>query len=76
MGANAAGKTTLGYALRDIFNFITKKNHVMLADSINDRSREASFSIDLVCKSNVLYRIDCVISPKADGDYDKCHPAE
>lgn len=70
MGPNAAGKTTLGYVLRNIFNFISKKNHMMIADSINDRNRAASFSIDLVCKSNVLYRIDCSISPKPSGDYD------
>ena len=26
MGANASGKTTLGYMLRSIFNFISRKN--------------------------------------------------
>lgn len=70
MGANASGKTTLGRMLMRIFNFILKKNSSFITEVISDRIREASFSIDLVCESNTLYRIACVILPKADGKYD------
>lgn len=70
MGANASGKTTFGYILRDIFNFISQKNHAFITDSINDRTRTASFTIDLICESDILYRIACSISPKPNGNYD------
>lgn len=70
MGANASGKTTFGYILRDIFNFLSKKNHALITDAINDRTRTASFTIDLICESDILYRIACRISPKTDGKYD------
>lgn len=69
MGANASGKTTLGCMLRDIFNFLHRKNYSMIIDAINDRNREASFTIDLVCKSDTLYRITCMVSPKPNKEY-------
>ena len=70
MGANASGKTTLGYALRGIFNFFAKKNYLFITSAISDYTQKASFSIDFVCKKNVLYRISCHIPPKPDNDYD------
>ncbi|MBD5455226.1 MAG: ATP-binding protein [Lachnospiraceae bacterium] len=70
MGANASGKTTFGYILRGIFNFISQKNHAFITDAINDRTKTASFTIDLICDSDILYRITCSISPKPDGNYD------
>lgn len=70
MGANASGKTTFGYVLRDIFNFISQKNHTIITDIINDKTRMASFTIDLICKSDILYRVACHISPKPNGKYD------
>ena len=70
MGANATGKTTLGYMLRSIFNFLLKKNHVFITEPVNDRTRESFFSIDLVGKGNTLYRVACHISPKPDGSYE------
>lgn len=70
MGANASGKTSFGYILMGIFNFISKKNHVFITDKINDRTQIASFAIDLTCNRNILYRITCNISPKPDGNYD------
>ncbi len=69
MGANASGKTTFGYMLMDIFNFISKKNHTFITDSINDRTCIAAFTIDLICKSDTLYRITCSVSPKPDNNY-------
>lgn len=70
MGANASGKTTFGYMLRGIFNFISKKNQIFITNAINDRTHTASFIIDLVCESNILYRISCSIPPKPDGIYE------
>lgn len=70
MGANASGKTTFGYMLRGIFNFISKKNQIFITNAINDRTHTASFIIDLVCESNILYRISCSITPKPDGIYE------
>ncbi len=69
MGANASGKTTLGHILMNIFNFIHHKSIAFIKDGINDRTQKASFMIDFVCRSNVLYRICCDISPKPDENY-------
>lgn len=70
MGANASGKTTFGYMLRGIFNFLSNKNHTFITEPINDRNQMASFSIDMICGSNVLYRIACSIFPEPNGNYD------
>ena len=69
MGGNASGKTTFGYMLMNIFNFIERKNFELLAEAINDRSEEAYFSVDMVVKSNYLYRITCAITPATDEKY-------
>lgn len=69
MGANASGKTTLGRILMKIFNFLAKRNASYVTENVSDRTRSASFTIDLVCRSNTLYRISCVINPKPSGDY-------
>lgn len=69
MGANASGKTTLGFVLKNIFNFMDKKNYTYITDAIHDQSREASFAIDLVCRGNTLYCIACTVSPGKDGKY-------
>lgn len=66
MGANASGKTTLGLMLRDIFNLLHRQNYSMITDAVNDQSREASFEIDLVCKSSTLYNITCTVSPEPE----------
>lgn len=70
MGANASGKTTFGYVLRGIFNFISQKNPAFITNTINDRTQAASFTIDMVCESDILYRIACHIIPKPDGYYE------
>lgn len=69
MGANATGKTTLGHMFRSIFNFIYKKNYDLITDVISDEGKDASFTLDMVCRSNILYRISCVISPKSGDKY-------
>ncbi len=69
MGANASGKTTFGQILMKIFNFIERKNYDFLAEAINDRSRDAFFSVDIVIYGDCLYRITCTITPNDTGKY-------
>lgn len=73
MGANASGKTTLGYMLKNIFNFIAKKNAVFLIDHISDISKKASFCLEMVCSGKQLYRVRCNILPFIAGDDAKGH---
>ena len=69
MGANASGKTTFGRMLMKIFNFIDKKNYELLTDAICDRSKEASFTLDMAFRSNILYRISCTVAPCVEEKY-------
>ncbi len=46
----------------DIFNFISKKNPAFISNTINDRTQTASFTIDMVYESDILYRIACHIT--------------
>ena len=73
MGANASGKTTFGRMLMKIFNFIDKKNYELLTDAICDRSKEASFTLDMAFRSNILYRISCAVAPCAEEKYSLEH---
>ena len=65
-GANASGKTTFGRMIMKIFNFIDRKNYTFLTEKICDRTREASFVIDMASKNNYLYRVMCSIPPIDD----------
>ncbi len=65
MGANATGKTTLGAIFMDIFNLIDKKVFSDLVDSINDKSKEASFTIEMASDNYKMYRVHCSIAAKA-----------
>lgn len=69
LGANASGKTTFGIILRKIFNFIDKKNYELITDAICDKSKEASFILDLASKNNFFYRVICNIDPCTDEKY-------
>ena len=69
MGANASGKTTLGHMFRSIFNFVHRKNYDFITDVISDESKVATFTIDMVCRPNILYRISCAIAPKSGDKY-------
>ena len=69
LGANASGKTTFGVILRKIFNFIDKKNYELITDAICDKSKEATFVIDLASKNNIFYRVICNIEPCIDTKY-------
>lgn len=69
MGGNASGKTTLGYMICNIFNFIEKKNYATVTDEIGDTSRPASFLVDLVSATDNMYRIHCLIHPMRGEEY-------
>ena len=69
MGANASGKTTLGSILRNIFNFLAKKNYNFITEAICDQGKEASFALDMASKRNIFYRISCKIPPCSDDKY-------
>lgn len=73
MGANASGKTTFGRMLMKIFNFIDKKNYELLTDAVCDRSKDASFTLDMAFRSNILYRISCVVAPSTEEKYSPEH---
>jgi len=64
MGANATGKTSLGLLMMGIFNFIAEKEYIKITPLIEDTSKSAYFSIDLVTRSKELVRIECSVSPK------------
>lgn len=66
MGANASGKTTLGYMLRNIFNFISRKNVAILVENIANPKKKASFVLEMVCSKDKMYRIRCEIVQKPD----------
>lgn len=65
MGANASGKTTLGYMLKSIFNFIKRKNISFLTDNIANQKKKASFVLEMVCAEDKMYRIRCNINVPA-----------
>ncbi len=70
MGANASGKTTLGKAFIGIFAFIREKDTTALTESIKDKSKPATFSIDFVAVSDILWRVDATIAPRdGSGQY-------
>ena len=62
MGANASGKTSLGKALMDIFNFIERQSIKPIQDDIFDKTKLAQFSIDFIVDNEYLYRIHSVFS--------------
>lgn len=56
MGANAAGKTTLGKALLNVFRFLNQLDISELAKMILP-GKEAMFSIDFINESDILHRV-------------------
>ena len=62
-GANASGKTTFGKILMKIFNFIENQNYSYITEAICDRSKEASFVLDLASENLLFYHIKCVVMP-------------
>ena len=69
MGANATGKTSFGRMLMLIFNFMDKKRYDRLTSVISNSKEYASFSMDFITDSNILYRIDTKIEPKSKDEY-------
>ncbi|GFI50817.1 hypothetical protein IMSAGC020_02027 [Lachnospiraceae bacterium] len=70
MGANATGKTSIGQMLMAIFNFIERKEAGRLKEKVNNKSKEACFSMDFVVHSYKLYRINVKIVPSKDKEGD------
>lgn len=68
MGANATGKSTLGYLLKNIFNFIKRKSAVSLVDNISNPKKSASFSIEMVANGDLMYRVNCGFIPYTNDD--------
>lgn len=64
MGANATGKTALGKTLMAIFNFIEKREASHVFRLVDNKTRPASFSIDLAFSNYELYRISAHINSK------------
>lgn len=69
MGANASGKSSLGYALMGIFNFIDRKQLVDITDTIGDENEDASFLLDYV-EGDSLCRVECAIQKKCGIRYE------
>ncbi|WP_320128179.1 AAA family ATPase [uncultured Sphaerochaeta sp.] len=69
MGANASGKTTLGRSLMGIFNFISKKTPDSITSCINDKTKNASFSLEFVTNTKTLYRVEATIRPTEADSY-------
>ena len=69
-GANASGKTTLGKAIMAILNFISNRNINHIIRTINDPSKEASFTIDYYVGDGIVRRIVFVANPYTRTDDD------
>lgn len=69
MGSNATGKTSIGQMLMQIFNFIDKKEFESIARIICDKSKSASFSIDLVSEDYSLFRLETFIFPNHNQEH-------
>lgn len=72
MGANASGKTSLGKAMLDIFNFIDKKEFTRIVEHIANNKKTASFSVDFVNKA-FLYRVEALIDAAEKYRSDNVH---
>lgn len=66
MGSNAAGKTTLGKVLMNIFNYLRRNQLSDLSRSISNHSKQANFTIDFVPNGVELYRIVGVFTPSQE----------
>ena len=70
MGANASGKTTFGKLLMSILNFITKREYYGITSIIDDKKSCAEFLIDIATEDKKLFRIETIIHPSKNGQYD------
>ncbi len=70
MGANATGKTALGKILMAIFNFIEKREASYVYRLVDNKTRPASFSVDLAFPDHTMYRVAAHISAKENINED------
>lgn len=73
MGSNATGKTSIGKILMKIFNFVVLKDFEKITSIICDSSKEAFFSIDLVLKDSILFRLETLVAPRKSMEYKVSH---
>lgn len=64
MGSNASGKTTLGKAAMEIFNFIVHGKDSGLIESVCDKAKSGKFSIDIVFDDYFMHRYTGEITQK------------
>lgn len=69
MGANATGKTALGKVLMGIINFISRKELLSITPLIEDKKKDAGFSIDIAFSDYQLYRVEALFRPKKTEEY-------
>lgn len=69
MGANATGKTALGRVLMGIINFISRRELQSITLLIEDKKKEAGFTIDMALPDHQLYRIEAFVRPKQTEEY-------
>lgn len=59
LGANSAGKTSIGKAMMAIFNFLNRKEISIVTQYIRDIGKVMKFSVDFILDGkNVLYRVN------------------
>ena len=74
MGANAAGKTSLGQFMNNVFNFIIRLNSNSITSSICRKDKQAVFSIDFIPSDLIsgeiayLHRLEAIFSPDNTHD--------
>lgn len=69
MGGNATGKTSIGKILMMICNFIKRKESVNVLNNVADVKREATITVDFICRSLKMYRLNIKVV-KAEDDSD------
>lgn len=69
MGANATGKTSFGFMLMRIFNFMNTKQFEKITEVISVKEKKAAFSMDFITDDYTLYRIITNIAPKTGDEY-------
>lgn len=69
MGANAAGKTSLGQMFNHVFNFMVRHQTEKIVSSVCDKNRDAKILLDFVpsSKEPELCRLELLLKPATPG---------
>ena len=69
LGANSTGKTFIGKAMMEIFNFLKKKEIIVTSQYIRNIKKEMSFSIDFILDGkNILYRVNLKYEKESESE--------